>query len=199
MKNQNHPPPGSKIAVSPIRFKKDIKAIKKILKDEPRNLAMFTLGINTALRASDLLKLTYGQLASVKEGEFFNINEKKTAKKRFVTINQSSCEVIKKYLKYRPKTSLDSPFFLSQKWVHGRQITTSSLNQLVKKWCHEINLDGNYGSHTLRKTFGYHQRVNFKVDIPTLMVAFNHSTQAQTLAYLGIQDEDVYNVFMNNL
>ncbi|MFK7824308.1 MAG: tyrosine-type recombinase/integrase [Oligoflexales bacterium] len=91
----------------------------------------------------------------------------------------------------RPKTISDAPFFLSQKWFHGRQITTSSLNQIVKKWCSEINLDGNYCSHTLRKTFGCHQRVNFGVDIPTLMVAFNHSTHAQTLAYLGIQDEDV--------
>ncbi|MFK7824309.1 MAG: tyrosine-type recombinase/integrase [Oligoflexales bacterium] len=60
---------------------------------------MFTLGINTALRASDLLKITYGQLSTVTEGEFFNINEKKTSKKRIVTVNQSSYDAIRKYLK----------------------------------------------------------------------------------------------------
>ena len=44
------------------------------------------------------------------------------------------------------------------------------LNGLVKSWCAEINLIGNYGSHTLRKTFGYMHRTINKTDLPTLMV-----------------------------
>ena len=57
------------------------------------------------------------------------------------------------------------------------------------------NLLGNYGTHTLRKTWGYHQRVFNNVPLPILMHAFGHSTQAQTLDYLGIQDDEVLETF----
>ena len=38
-------------------------------------------------------------------------------------------------------------------------MTVSSVHRLVKSWCRDIGLKGNYGSHSLRKTFGYHQRL----------------------------------------
>ena len=56
--NPNHPKKGSQIKVDPIKKLKDIKAIKKILANKPRDFALFTIGINTNLRASDLLRLT---------------------------------------------------------------------------------------------------------------------------------------------
>jgi len=74
-----------------------------------------------------------------------------------------------------------------------------SVHKLLKGWCSEINLKGNYGSHTLRKTWGYHQRVTFGVDLPRLMVCFNHSTQRQTLDYLCIQPEEIKDVYENEL
>ena len=73
------------------------------------------------------------------------------------------------------------------------------MNNLVKKWCRKINLKGNYGSHTLRKTWGYHQRVTFNVGIPVLMECFNHSTQKQTLDYLCVQPEEIKSVYANEL
>jgi hypothetical protein len=74
-----------------------------------------------------------------------------------------------------------------------------SVHSLVKSWCRAINLKGNFGSHSLRKTWGYHQRVTFGVDIPRLMVCFNHSTQRQTLDYLCIQPEEIKGVYENEL
>ena len=56
-RNPNRPRKGDIIKVSPIRKKEHIEAIKKLLKDQPRNLALFTFGINTALRASDILQI----------------------------------------------------------------------------------------------------------------------------------------------
>ncbi len=53
--------------------------------------------------------------------------------------------------------------------------------------------------HTLRKTWGYHQRVSFNVGIPELMVCFHHSTQRQTLDYLCIQPEEIKSVYLNVL
>ena len=63
-------------------------------------------------------------------------------------------------------------------------LTVPAVHKLVKGWRGEINLKGNYGSHMLRKTWGYHQRVTFGMDLSRLMVCFNHSTQRQTFARL---------------
>ncbi len=58
--NPNHPPKGAVLRIEPIRCLEAIEAIKKHLESQPRNAAIFTLGINSNLRASDLLKITVG-------------------------------------------------------------------------------------------------------------------------------------------
>ena len=78
-------------------------------------------------------------------------------------------------------------------------LTVPSVHRLVKGWCRAINLKSNYGSHTLRKTWGYHQRVTFGTDLPRLMVCFNHSTQRQSLDYLCIQPQEIKDVYENVL
>jgi len=54
-------------------------------------------------------------------------------------------------------------------------------------------------SHTLPKTFGYHQRKNFGRGVPERMVVFNHSTQRQTLDYLCIQPDEIKDIYLNEL
>ena len=193
--NYNHPKKGSQIKVEPIRKRKDIDLIKKLLSDKPRDLALFILGINTNLRASDLLRLTVGHVKHLKEGDALEINEKKTGKSRRITLNKACIESIQALLEAGGYQDVDY-LFKSQR---SAVLTVPTVSNMVKAWCNEINLKGNYGSHTLRKTFGYHQRVTFGVDLPTLMVCFNHSTQKQTLDYLCIQAEEIKDVYMNVL
>ena len=69
----------------------------------------------------------------------------------------------------------------------------------MKGWCRSINLEGNYGSHTMRKTFGFHQRTAYGIGIEILMEAFNHSSPKQTKDYLGIGNNEVFEVFMNEI
>ncbi|OHB59770.1 MAG: integrase [Planctomycetes bacterium GWF2_42_9] len=185
----NHPKPGDTIKVEPIRTVKDIKAIKRLLADQPRNLAIFTLGINTNLRASDLLKISVGQLRNLKPEDHFSLREKKTGKDKNVTINKTVHAAIQVLLATMPAAQDDEPLFQSRKG--GKPLCVPYLNGLVKSWCAEINLTGNYGSHTLRKTFGYMHRTVNKTDLPTLMQMFNHSSQKQTLDYLCIQPEEI--------
>ena len=52
---------------------------------------------------------------------------------------------------------------------------------------------------TILSTIRYQQRVRFKTDTPTLMRAFNHSSEAQTLTYLGVEAKDVHAAFMNEI
>ena len=194
-RNPNHPKKGDIIKVSPIRKKEHIEEIKKLLKSKPRDLAIFVLGINTALRASDLLRITVGQVEHLEVGGSFAIREKKTKKVRKVFLNEASHAAIQAYLKVRRETGANAPLFLSR-IGKNRSITVSYLNNLMKRWCKKVGIRENIGSHSLRKTWGFQQRKK-GTEIPVLMVAMNHSTQFQTLSYLGIEDDDLADAFLN--
>jgi len=197
MRPNNRPQKGSTIKVDPIRDPKDIRLIKRLLADSPRDLAIFTLGINTNLRASDLLRITVGQVRHLKAGDHFLIREQKTGKLRDVTVNKNVQEALQSLLATMPDVGDGEMVFQSRK---GRQaLTVSYLNALVKTWCREVNLKGNFGSHTLRKTFGYIHRTVFNTDVPTLMHMFNHSSQRQTLTYLGIQPSEIKEAYLREI
>jgi len=192
--NFNHPPKGSSIKVEPIKSKKHIQTIKKLLADKPLDYALFTVGINTNLRASDLLRIKVRQVKDLNPNDEIVLNEKKTKKERRINRNKACILAIKRLLASREYSDKDY-LFTGQRGV----LTVPTVNAKVKAWCRAINLKGNYGSHTLRKTWGYHQRVSFGTDLPTLMECFNHSTQKQTLAYLCVQPEEIKNVYENEL
>lgn len=196
MKNPNHPKKGSNIKVEPIRDIAVIQRIKRQLSDHPRNLCLFTVGINTAFRASDLLRLKVGHVRNLKPKQSVELKEKKTGNHRRVTFNDTCIKVINSYLKTRPNAHDEDYLFVGLRGV----VTVQYVNRLVKQWC----IDGkaakaNYGSHSLRKTWGYHQRVTFNSGVPELMEAFGHSSQKQTLAYLGIQAEEIEALYLNEL
>lgn len=210
----NHPKVGDKIKVEPIKEQKDIKAIKRLLVDKPRDLAIFTLGINTNLRASDLLKITVGHVRHLQPGEHFNLREQKTGKDKSITVNKTVHEAIKALLATMLDAQDSDLLFQSRKGKQRKaieikggkvrqpvvgEISVPYLNGLVKGWCDEINLKGNFGSHTLRKTFGYMHRTINKTDLPTLMHMFNHSSQKQTLEYLCIQPEEIRDAYLFEL
>ena len=189
--NYNHPAKASKIKVDPIRELKNIRAIKKLLADNPRDLALFVIGINTNLRASDLLRITVADVRYLQPGDTLNLRELKTGKARAITVNKNVVEAIQQLLKV--KACLDTDLlFMGQRG----SLTVPSVNRLVKQWCGAIRLPGNYGSHTLRKTFGYMQRTQLNTGIATLMEMFNHSSQRQTLEYLGVQPEEIRDAYM---
>ena len=191
--NWNHPPKGSSITVEPIRNPKDIKAIKKMLADNPRDLCIFTLGINTNLRASDILGL---RVRDVRGKDELMLREKKTKKVRRITLNNATKKAIKNLLASMSDPDDEDYLFVG---LRGNPLTVPTLSRMVKTWCQDINLPGNYGSHSLRKTWGYHQRVSFGMGLPELMVCFNHSSQRQTLDYLCVQPEEVRDVYLNEL
>jgi integrase len=193
--NGNNPQPGSTIRVDPIKKLKDIRLTKKLLSDQPRNLCLFTLGINTNLRISDILHIRVSQIRGIAPGEDLVITEKKTGKKRRITLNGAVTTAVGNWLSLSRLSDSDWLFTNDR----GKKMTPSWVNRLIKKWTFDINLKGNYGTHSLRKTWGYHQRVTFGVDIPTLMVCFNHGSQKQTLDYLCIQPEEIRSVYKNEL
>lgn len=198
--NHNHPKAGSTTKVEPIRDLSAIAVIKNNLSGAPRDLCLFTLGINTAYRANELLSLNVGQVAHLSAGDSLSVKQSKNGRYRRITLNGIAVAAIQGWLEHHPKADDDlAPLFLSQRT--RKSLTVSPFINMVKRWCAEAGLKGNYGSHTLRKTWGYHQlRGNTRTPphlvLPLLMEAYGHARQQQTLEYLCIQSDEVASLFM---
>lgn len=191
--NPHRPRKGDSIRVEPIRSKKHIANIKKILADKPRDLCLFTLGINTAFRANELLSIQVGEVRYLGVGDTLTLKQRKTQKYRSVVLNDNVVESIKNHLR-EASLSDEAALFTGLRGC----LTVPTVNRLVKTWCASVGLKGNYGSHSMRKTWGYWQRQN-GADILNLVEAFGHATQRQTMAYLGLQPEDVMKLYDLNL
>ncbi len=79
-RNFNHPIKGSSIKVDPIRSLEAISAIKSVCADSPRDLCLFTFGINTAYRAGEILSLKVGQVEHLEVGDRLEIKQSKNRK-----------------------------------------------------------------------------------------------------------------------
>jgi len=195
MTQSNRPEKDSEIKVEPIRSLNDIKTIKKLLSDNPRNFALFEIGINTNMKPSELLSIKAGMVRNLKPMEMVDLSDEKTSQKKQVTLNRVCTDAIQALLESTDFNDSDYLFQSQRKGV----LTVSSLSRLVKKWCNALNLKGNYASHTLRKTWGYQQRIAYNVGIGELMGCFNHSSQRQTYEYLCIANEEIKNIYENEL
>jgi len=194
--NMNHIKKGQTMFVEPIRKREDIEAIKELLKDKPRDLLLFTLGINNGLRCGDLLKLQVKDIAHLKVGENTRIKEGKTQKQNYLMMNNASYEAMHRYL-----TSLnpqDNDYLFASKKT-GKPITIQRVNALVKEWCRKIGLKGNFGAHTLRKTWGYHMRMTYGKGFELIAMRFKHSNPTVTMRYLGIEAEEVDQMLLNEV
>jgi len=183
--------------VDPIRRSEDIQAIKLLLSKTPRDLLLFTMGINNGLRAGDLLMLRVKDVKSLKPGEFIIVKESKTGKQNILMINKSVHKALRNYLE-KVRAGDNDYLFASRKTKEPLSI--QAVNALLKKWTRAINLNhGNYGAHTLRKTFGFIQRTKFGVGFELLAKRFNHSSPTTTMRYLGLTSDEVNEVLMNEI
>jgi integrase len=186
--------------VEPIRSRKHLAHIKNLLKGQERyrDLLLFTVGINTALRISDLLALRIGDFID-ETGEIrerFWIKEQKRGKRHEVIINTSIREALTLYRTAYPaveKRSVHFVFFNTRTHDYTQPISRKQAWQFISTICRDAGLRGNYGTHSLRKTWGYHARMN-GVDMALIMHALNHSDLAYTKRYLGITDEEIGDV-----
>jgi integrase len=193
--NQNHPKKGSSITVEPIREIKDIKRIKRNLKDKPRDLLLFTLGINNGLRIGDLLKLKVKDVKSLQPGDTFTIIEEKTKKSNVVMVNKEVRRTLAVYLdEIKPN---DDDFLFKSRIGKNQSLNKSYVNALIKKWTKDLK--GNFGTHSLRKTFGYIQRKVFGTSFEVICKRFNHSNPSVTMRYLGIEDKEVNGILLNEI
>lgn len=167
--------------VYPIKDKEKIAQMKKILSSNKRNLLLFNLGINSGLRVSDILAL---DIKDVKDKTFIELREQKTNKYKQFPINEKIQSDIKEFIQNR---NIDEPLFLSQK---DNRLSRVQAYKILRKVAKEVGIEVHIGTHSLRKTFGYHHYKQFD-DIVLLQKIFNHSSPAVTLRYIGLEQETI--------
>lgn len=174
--------------VEPIRSKKDLRKIEGILRKQGlRDLLMFTVGTNCGLRISDILNL---DVSDVKGKSYINIIEKKTSKYKRFPINAKLKPLFENFTKNR---ALNEPLFLS---MFGNRMERTQCYRIINAACKKAGIEYRVGTHTLRKTFGYHHYQKFK-DVAVLQKIFNHYSPQVTLRYIGI-DQDIIDESYNN-
>jgi integrase len=170
-------------AVEPIRDVEKIQEIKNyLLTRSHRDYFLFVFGINSGLRISDILPL---KVLDVLHTKHLKVREKKTGNARKIVITNALKKEIEKYT----KELADSDFlFPSRKG--GKPIHRVHAWQIIHDAAKACGVEGAIGTHTLRKTFGYHFYQRFK-DVAMLQYIFGHSSPSVTLRYIGINDDMV--------
>ena len=180
--------------VHPIREVRKIEAMKKILRaGGKRNELLFTLGINSALRVSDLLGLKVADVLDEKGRlkEAVSLNERKTGKSKLFPLNDSAKKAIKEYVD-EIKPEYDAPLFPSRKG--GNAISRVQAWEILSNAAEAVGLE-HIGTHTLRKTFGYHvyMRTN---NLGLVQKLLNHRSSSETLRYIGIEQKEMDDAYL---
>ena len=178
--------------VEPVKEIKQIDKIKKLL-GKKRDILLFTMGINSALRISDLLGLKIGDiLEGNKIRDSITLKEGKTDKTKSFPLNDSVKKALKEYLAERKDAQPEDVLFLSRKGEGALQRCQAwkILNDAGKI----LNL--NLGSHSLRKTFGY-QVYKQTRNLGLTQKLLNHSNSGDTIRYIGIDKEEMDDIYIN--
>lgn len=205
---------GVSTEVYPFTTQEEIKAVidvlNKRIEEAPdenkrmiacRNKMMILVGLNSSLRASDLVGLKWNFFYD-SNGEFKDVNSlqpKKTKKtKKFVKIyfNSAAKKAIENYIKEYPIIDMDDYMFKSRQG--NGPIVEHTLWRIVVDVAAEAGIEKNVGSHSLRKTFGYWAWHNAKDKNHALVVLqklFNHSSTQTTLRYIGLLDNEIEDMF----
>lgn len=182
----------------PIRSREELqlfKAYYKSVKPNIRNYALIVIGLNSALRISDILHLTYGDVFDFGMKRWrthLMVKEQKTGKINRIYVNQKARDILEEYTKslpYSPGT-----------WLFGSQmykeqpLSRYQAYRIIKEAAAYAGLKKDVSCHSLRKTFGYHAWKQ-GIQPAVLMNIYNHSAFQITKRYLGIEQDDRDEVF----
>lgn len=186
---------------SPIKNRDNLEIFKDYYltkKPNLRNYTLIILGLNTAFRISDLLKLQWKDVYDMNQQKFREhivLTEQKTGKERMVAMNNTVLQILNYYYKINDPHEQTSYLFPSAK-NKTLPITRTQAYRLIKEAAVHTGLGEHISCHSLRKTFGYHA---WKQGVPPamLMNIYNHSSYKITKRYLCIEQDERDDVYRN--
>ena len=166
--------------VEPIRNLEDIELMSQYLKEwNLRNYILFIVGINTGFRISDIVELRVGDI----RGWYIVKRERKTKKIQKIRMSVE----LKKELNQFTKGMKANDYLFKSRKGKNRHITPQMGYLIVKSAAEDLGIH-NIGTHSMRKTFGYHHYRKHK-DLALLMDQFNHSSPQITKRYIGLNQD----------
>ena len=175
---------------APLKLK-DIWAIRIRLElgHRTRELALFDLGLDSKLRACDLVRL---RVRDICHGDRVStraiVMQQKTSRPVQFEITPPTRDVVTAWIK-EAKLAYDDFLFPSR--VHeSPHLGTRQYARILNSWIEEIGLDSSaYGTHTIRRTKAsliYRRTKNIRA----VQLLLGHTKLESTVRYLGIEVED---------
>ena len=186
----------------PIRSTEDLNNFKQYYKEihpNKRNQLLIIMGLNTALRISDILSLKWESVYDFNRKQFKShivIVEQKTDKKSMIFMNrniQNALAEYKEYLRTQGK-GVRRYQYVFRKNSKNAPISRTQAFRIIKEAAEYNHIPGIISCHSMRKTFGYHAWKQ-GVSPVLLMNIFNHSSYQITKRYLGIEQDDRDTIF----
>jgi len=180
----------------PIRDKRQVREFAGywLNQGNMRNYTLIVLGVCTALRISDLLRLTWEDVYDEAYGAFrshITIIEQKTKKQKIIALNHQAMNALRLLHSQRRGAYL----FASNR-KEDKAISRVQAWRIIKEAAKAVQLIGKIACHSLRKTFGYFAWKSGVLPV-MLMDIFNHSSFEITRRYLGISQEDRDRVYLS--
>lgn len=168
----------------PVRDLQKIRQMKEwlLVNKTYRDYFLLFLGLNTGLRISDLLRL---RVMDVRNKNEIKIITKKTEREIKIPINGDVQFEIKKFVENKN----ESDFLFQSREGNNSSISTVQADRILKEAAAACKIES-WGTHSMRKSFGYHYYQKNK-DVFFLMNLYGHSSQHQTMKYIGITEDQI--------
>ena len=166
----------------------EIEKILLQLDDSPKHLLYKTIFIviyGCGLRISECLSMTLSQVNL--EAAFVRITGKGN-KERIVPIPEVTKKAMRYYLDtVRPlsSTSTSRTFFINQK---GKQVTSESVEKMLKYCCMQAGIKKEITPHKLRHSYATHL-LNHGADLRAIQELLGHASISTTEIYTHVQKE----------
>jgi integrase len=180
----------------PIRNSRQVRELADfyLKRNRLRNHCLIVLGVYTALRIGDLLRLTWDDVYDFgrrRVHKNISLIEQKTGKTKSVALNRHAIRALARYAK---QAACPGAALIANART-GRPISRVQAYRIVRDAAEELSLPGRVSCHSLRKTFGYHAW-KCGVSPAVIMDIYNHSSFAVTRRYLGVSQDDRNEVYL---
>jgi integrase len=184
------------MTTEPIRNKKQVRKLAEyyLNKGQLRNHVLVVLGVYTALRISDLLRLRWDNVYDFENRRIrtsVTITEKKTRKVKTFALNRDAIRALTLFAIQSARQGA----FLIENTQTKRAISRIQAYRLIRAAGEVLQFQSRVSCHSLRKTFGYHAWKS-GVSPAIIMEIYNHSSLAVTRRYLGVTQDDKNAVYM---
>lgn len=176
--------------VLPIKDSNILKNVQETLLNSfragRRNYTIFQLGKATLLRVSDVMQLkksdVFTAYGTIKQNTF--IHDQKTGKANTLYLKPVHADLLD-YYDWLQQQNLISEWLFPSIQHPERHITEKQFYKVMAKVGDLLGI--NYlGTHTMRKTGAYRVYMQSNYNIGLVMQLLNHSSEAMTLTYLGL-------------